>query len=114
MVLIGKHIEIDMSSPQRQVGSRRLPPLPKLASSSYVKTGKGEAKSQQAHQTGNGKLELSNDLFDGPFRPTLTPEAFNQLLSKGGKSSQDRSQNDCRDLLIPGKIFLYLVTLTIS
>ena len=92
-----------MSSPQRQVGSRRLPPLPKLAASSYVKTGKGETKSQQTPQAGSGKHELSTDIFEGPFRPTLTPETFNQVLSKGGKSINDKSSVDNRELVIPGK-----------
>ena len=91
-----------MSSPQRQVGSRRLPPLPKVASSGYVRTSKGETKIQQTPSASNGKLELSTDLSEGPFRPTLTPEAFNQVLNKEGKLLVVKGHGENRDLVIPG------------
>ena len=91
-----------MSSPQRQVGSRRLPPLPKVVASGYVKTSKGEAKIHQTPQAGSGKLELSTDLSEGPFRPTLTPEAFNLTLNKGLKSLNDKGEAENKDLIIPG------------
>jgi len=90
-----------MSSPQRQVGSRRLPPLPKVASSGYVRTSKGETKIQQTPSASNGKLELSTDLSEGPFRPTLTPEAFNQVLNKEGKLLVVKGHGENRDLVIP-------------
>ena len=91
-----------MSSPQRQVGSRRLPPLPKVAPSTYIKTGKNETTKTASN--GRLALELSNDLLEGPFRPALTPESFAQLLSSGGKAMgyDIKSQVDSKEMLIPG------------
>lgn len=45
---------------------------------------------------------MSLDLLEGPFRPTLTPEAFSQILSKGGKAFHDKSHVESKDLIIPG------------
>ena len=86
-----------------------------MVSSGYVKTSKGEAKVQQTPQTGSGKLELANDLSEGPFRPTLTPEAFNLVLSKGVKPLNGKGEVDNKDLIIPGnEMIVYLLWKGIS
>eukprot|EP00112_Aurelia_sp_Birch-Aquarium-sp1_P010606 Seg226.4 transcript_id=Seg226.4/GoldUCD/mRNA.D3Y31 product="putative 3' 5'-cyclic phosphodiesterase pde-5" protein_id=Seg226.4/GoldUCD/D3Y31 len=95
-----------MSSPQRQVGSRRLPPLPKAIPSGFVKVGKNETSGAKATFSAPGlnggklPLELSNDLMEGPFRPSLTPETFAQFLSSG-KTQNDGAQQAGKDGLIP-------------
>ena len=114
-----------MSSPQRQVGSRRLPPLPKAIPSGFVKVGKNETAGAKATFSApgglNGKLplELSNDLMEGPFRPSLTPETFAQFLPSA-KTQDDGAQQAGRDGLIPGlyrvvcfdfQLFTFLISL---
>ena len=97
----------DMSSPQRQVGSRRLPPLPKAIPSGFVKVGKNESTGAKATFSApgglNGKLplELSSDLMEGPFRPSLTPDTFAQFLPSA-KTQEDGAQHAGKDGLIPG------------
>lgn len=79
-----------MSSPSRQVGNRRLPPLPSGsrqspsnirvssgngydASAASVKASKGHAlhRSQNNHSGHISHIDLNANFGDGPFRPAL-------------------------------------------
>lgn len=84
-----------------------MPPLPKAIPSGFVKVGKNETSGAKATFSAPGlnggklPLELSNDLMEGPFRPSLTPETFAQFLSSG-KTQNDGAQQAGKDGLIPG------------
>lgn len=79
-----------MSSPSRQVGNRRLPPLPSGsrhspsnirvssdhahdASAASMKAAKGHAmhRSQNNHSGHISHIDLNANFGDGPFRPAL-------------------------------------------
>eukprot|EP00794_Sanderia_malayensis_P004717 gene4717-5340_t len=104
-----------MSSPQRQVGSRRLPPLPKLIPSTFIKVGKNSNESTVEdivtpyssptvmRMYGKVSYELANDFLEGPFRPALSPEAFAKVLSGNRLSSEGDSDNkpERRGFVIP-------------
>ena len=92
-----------MSSPQRQVGSRRLPPLPQGshtfvrvdnarggATSNTPKIQNGTAVSSTAFPMG-GKLpyDLSAAFMEGPFRPALQADSFSQFLAAAQMPSQE-------------------------
>ncbi len=102
-----------MSSPQRQVGSRRLPPLPKASPSTVLKTGKSESptgsKTSVINMYGKVSLELASSFIDGPFRPALSPQAFEQVLSSAENLDVNGAANgekdpDGRSFIIPGMI----------
>lgn len=82
--------KILMSSPSRQVGNRRLPPLPSSSrhSPSYqrvpsghgsspvsAKAAKGHASNRPSNNHGTGShishIDLTANFGDGPFRPAL-------------------------------------------
>ncbi len=101
-----------MSSPQRQVGSRRLPPLPKVLPSTFLKVGKDESPgtappfSSPALMKMYGKVsyELANDFLEGPFRPALSPEAFAKVLSENKMPNETEENVDGKAFIIPGII----------
>lgn len=110
--------KILMSSPSRQVGNRRLPPLPSGSrhSPSYqrvpsghgsspvsAKAAKGHASNRPSNNHGTGShithIDLTANFGDGPFRPAL-------VQGKAIANGQEMDEEAVRNFLRANPVFL--------
>lgn len=107
-----------MSSPVKQVGNRRLPPLPctsatvrpdKNAHDKKINNGvlppKAPSSGTKSDSSLNGSIDMNHAFYEGPFRDK---QSFNAQMSEWNTDHPSLSKND-PNMFLHGESFVVLI-----